>query len=101
MTGKCRVMTIMTWKEFYEKYDDWAESTVISKISSLKDIGPSSEVVDCANYIPEKAAEKLVRKAMSLGTVFTPNDITELDSAISENLASSQTWTCVADIQSI
>lgn len=75
-----------TWENFYEKYDEWSDSTVLSRISSLQDIGPSAEVVDCANNMSEEASEKLIRKAISMGMVFTPNDIYELDGVISEGL---------------
>lgn len=75
-----------TWKEFYDKYDNWSESTILSRISSLQDIGPSAEVIDCSNCISEQVAEKLVRKAISMGMTFTPNDIYELNGMISESL---------------
>lgn len=75
-----------TWKEFYDKYDNWSESTILSSISSLQDIGPSAEIIDCANCISEQVAEKLVRKAISMGMTFTPDDIYELNGMISENL---------------
>jgi len=75
-----------TWKEFYDKYDNWSESTILSRISSLQDIGPSAEVIDCANCISEQVAEKLVRKAISMGMTFTPDDIYELNGMISESL---------------
>ncbi len=78
---------MITWKKFYDKYNDWAESTLLSRISSLQDMGPTSEIVDCVKYIPENAGEKLLRKAMNMGTVFTPNDIWEMDGVISEHLA--------------
>lgn len=76
-----------TWKDFYENYDNWAESTILSRISSLQDIGPSAEVIDCANCISEQVAEKIVRKAISMGMTFTPDDIFELNGMVSESLA--------------
>lgn len=36
----------MTWPDFYQHYDEWAESTQLKKISSLENIGPASEVAD-------------------------------------------------------
>ena len=76
----------MTWNDFYENYDNWSDSTQLSRISSLKDMGSSEEVADCVNYISANVAEKLVRKALSMGTVFTPNDIYEMNGQISEKL---------------
>jgi len=76
----------MTWQDFYENYDNWSDSTLLSRISSLNGNCPSEEVTDCVNYISDNAAEKLVRKALSLGTVFTPNDIYEMNGQISEKL---------------
>lgn len=75
----------MTWPDFYQHYDEWAESTQLKKISSLESIGPASEVADACNYLcGEKAADALVRKAIRLGLVFTPQDIIALDGTISE-----------------
>ena len=77
-----------TWNEFYEKYDDWADSTQLKKISSLTDMGTAEQVADCTNYISDTVAEKLVKKAISMGTVFAPKDITTMDGQISEELTS-------------
>ena len=75
----------MTWPDFYQHYDEWAESTQLKKISSLENIGPASEVADACNYLcGERAADALVRKAIRLGLVFTPQDIIALDGTISE-----------------
>ena len=54
----------MTWDEYYMNFYEWAESTQISRLSSLTDFGPSDEIVEVVqNFYDEKVATRLVRKA--------------------------------------
>ena len=54
---------------FYE----WAESTQISRLSSLTDFGPSDEIVEVVqNFYDEKVATRLVRKALDYGVSLLP-----------------------------
>ena len=69
----------MTWEIFYEKCGDWSESTQIKHISSLTDFGSSDEICDAVGYMSEKAATKLVRKAIAAGVVFSAENLEELD----------------------
>ena len=69
----------MTWEIFYDRCGDWSESTQIKHISSLTDFGPSSEICDAVGYMAEKAATKLVRKAIASGIKFSAEDLEELD----------------------
>lgn len=64
-----------TWRDFYDNCSEWADSTVLSRISSLKDMGPASEVVEATEYMDEKCANALIRKALTFGVVFRPADI--------------------------
>ena len=41
----------MKWEDYYDRFWDWAESTKISRISSLTDFTSSAEVVEIANII--------------------------------------------------
>ncbi len=68
----------MKWKTFQEKYDEWADSTVLKYIHQLEDLGPSSEIASVCNYIDPKAASLLVQKADSAGIVFSPREIIDL-----------------------
>ena len=67
-----------TWKDFYDNSSEWADSTVLSRISSLKEIGSAEEVVKASEYLSEKCGNALIRKARALGVVFAPDDIAEL-----------------------
>lgn len=70
----------MDWETFYDRWEDWAESTLISRISSLKSIGPSNEIVEVACFcLCFDAAYKLIVKAVKLGAKFSFDDIIELD----------------------
>ena len=69
----------MDWDEYYEKFYDWATSTQISRMSSLTSYGASSEVAEVAQeYMDEKAASRLVKKAVAYGVQFTPEEIYDL-----------------------
>lgn len=69
----------MDWETYYEKFYDWATSTQISRISSLTSYGASSEVAEVAQeYMDEKAASRLIKKAVAYGVQFTPEEIYDL-----------------------
>ena len=71
----------MTWQEYYNKFYDWAESTQISRISSITDFSGASslEVVELALYLGDEAAStRLVKKALHNGVRFTADDVLEL-----------------------
>ena len=69
----------MDWDQYYEKFYDWATSTQISRMSSLTSYGASSEVAEVAQeYMDEKAASRLIKKAVAYGVQFTPEEIYDL-----------------------
>lgn len=69
----------MDWDTYYEKFYDWATSTQISRMSSLTSFGASSEVAEIAQeYMDEKAASRLIKKAVAYGVQFTPDEIYDL-----------------------
>ena len=77
----------MTWETFYDRFYDWADSTQISNISKLTDFGPSAEVCEIAtSFVDEKAATRLVKKAITAGVRFTSAEVLELDGCVSEDL---------------
>lgn len=69
----------MDWDQYYEKFYDWTTSTQISRMSSLTSYGASSEVAEVAQeYMDEKAASRLIKKAVAYGVQFTPEEIYDL-----------------------
>lgn len=77
----------MTWDDFYDRYSDWTESTLKTRISSLKDVGNGEDVVDvCQDILDEKIKIQLIRKSMKLGVKFTYDDFLNLDGEIPDAL---------------
>ena len=77
----------MTWDEYYEKINDWAVSTAVNKISALKNIGESDEVVDALNIIAfedEKGAARLLNRAIQQGITFSGENLAEISSICNE-----------------
>ena len=69
----------MDWDQYYEKFYDWTTSTQISRMSSLTSYGASSEGAEVAQeYMDEKAASRLIKKAVAYGVQFTPEEIYDL-----------------------
>lgn len=69
----------MEWDEYYRKFDEWATSTQISRLSALTSYGPSDEVVEVAQgLMDETAASRLIRRALAAGVQFTAEEICEL-----------------------
>ena len=86
----------MDWDSYYEKFYEWATSTQIKKMSSLTSFGASAEVAEVAQeYMDEKAASRLIKKAVANGVQFTPDEIYDLSgccdtSAMNELLKSAK-----------
>ena len=86
----------MDWDSYYEKFYEWATSTQIKKMSSLISFGASAEVAEVAQeYMDEKAASRLIKKAVANGVQFTPDEIYDLSgccdtSAMNELLKSAK-----------
>ena len=77
----------MKWDDYYEKINDWAVSTAVSKISSLEDMGTSDEIVDALNIIAfedEKGAARLLNRAIQYGVKFSGENLVEISSICSE-----------------
>ena len=76
------VISFMTWDDFYDRFGEWSDSTLASRISSLKEMGPSSEIAEVAGCLNPQYAEKLIQKAVSLGKIFTPEDLMEINGVV-------------------
>lgn len=77
----------MTWAEYYDKFYDWSESTQISRLSSVKDFGPSDEVCEIAEaFCDEKIASRLIRKALAAGVKFSSENVSDLEGVITDEL---------------
>ena len=46
----------MEWGEYYRKFDEWATSTQISRLSALTSYGPSNEVAEVAQGLMDETA---------------------------------------------
>ena len=77
----------MKWKDYYDRFWDWAESTQISRISGLTDFTSSAEVAEIANeFFDEKNSTRLVKRAMQNGIRFTPAEVIELGGCLTEQV---------------
>lgn len=77
----------MKWEDYYNRFWDWAESTQISRISTLTDFTSSAEVAEIANeFFDEKISTRLVKRAMQNGIRFTPAEIIELGGCVAEDV---------------
>lgn len=69
----------MDWNTYYEKFYDWANSTQINRLSQLTFFGPADEVTEVAQeLLNEKAASRLIRKALAAGVTFSAENIYDL-----------------------
>ena len=71
----------MLWEEYYEKIDEWANSTAVNRLSKLEYFGPSEEIVytiqvlGCKN---EKAATRLLKMAINAGVTFSGEELVDI-----------------------
>ena len=77
----------MKWEDYYARFWEWAESTQISRVSSLTDFTFSAEVAEIANeFFDEKISTRLVKRAMQNGIRFTPAEIIGLGGCLTEEV---------------
>lgn len=52
----------MIWKQFYDGYLCWSDSTVSSRLSQISDLqnADSTEIVDCCQCIDEALARRVI-----------------------------------------
>lgn len=76
----------MTWEEYYDRFYDWANSTQISRISKLTSFGSADEICEVAMELSdERAATRLIKKAVSAGVAFNAEQIIDLMDALNED----------------
>lgn len=74
-----------TWDEYYEKFYDWATSTQIKHLSDLTSYGAPDEITEVAMELcDEKAASRLVNRALDAGVRFGPAHVEDLNMSINE-----------------
>ena len=77
----------MLWNDFYDRYPSWADSTLKSKISTLKNIGSGKEVVEvCLDIDDYTIRSQLIRKAIKLGVKFKDDDLNCLNWELPEDV---------------
>lgn len=70
----------MQWEEYYDKIEEWATSTAVSRMSQLTSFGPPDEIVDVINTIgcvDEKGAVRLLKKATAAGVKFSGEQLSD------------------------
>ena len=79
----------MKWQDYYDRFWEWEESTQLNRISSLTDFTSSAEVAEIAvDSCEDNLAMKLVKRALSQGVRFSPEEIIELSCLVDEDLLS-------------
>lgn len=70
----------MDWSTYYERFYGWAESTQISRISTIDEFGDVGDEVTevIQNLLDCKACTRLVKRALMHGVRFTAAEIDEI-----------------------
>jgi len=71
----------MNWDDFYDRFYEWADSTKVSRISSLTSFGDEDSVCEIAAeyaYLGNNECTKFLKKVISLGAKFSVQSIMEL-----------------------
>jgi hypothetical protein len=99
----------MLWEEYYEKIDEWANSTAVNRLSKLESFGPPEEIIYVINELAfenEKAATRLLRMATDVGVKFTGEQLAEIcliceESEIERAIRHSCSHFSAADIEAL
>lgn len=77
---------MMTWKQFYDGYLCWSDSTVSSGLSQISDLqnADTTEIVDCCQCIDEALARRLLCKTEKVQLSFTYAQVAELAAFIGD-----------------
>ena len=79
----------MTWEEYYDRFYDWAESTRISKLSSVDVLGPAEEVTEIMlefAFSHEDIVNRIARKAIEQKVIFSAENIMDLTNCMDSGL---------------
>lgn len=72
----------MKWSDYYERYDDWQESTQYSRLASVSDFGPegspSNEIADCVQYVNDRTGTSILRRALAAGVRFSADEVMDI-----------------------
>ena len=69
----------MEWDDFFACYSDWSDDILLRRIRKLKKFGPSEEVAEAIQCMPNSEAEDLLyKKAVTAGVKFTREEKEEL-----------------------
>ena len=85
-------MKKLSWEEYVEKFDSWAESTQCSYVSRLESFGSHEEVAEIALCLNEAASSKLINMAIDAGIRFDEEDI-----FLTEFAENPETWQRMKD----
>lgn len=82
----------MKWADYYKHYDNWQASTQYSRLASVTDWGAdtsqSSQIADCIQYVDERTAVYILKKALHADIRFSPGEIVEIiDTGITDDSA--------------
>lgn len=72
----------MKWSDYYERYDDWQESTQYSRLASVSDFGPagspSNEIADCLQSVNDRTGTSILRRALAAGVRFSADEVMDI-----------------------
>lgn len=71
----------MTWQQYYDQFYDWADSTQVSRISSISDFSgaKTEEIIEAAlSFADEGPATRLIKRALEGGVRFSAEDVLEV-----------------------
>lgn len=71
----------MLWADYYDKIGEWATSTAVNRISQLESLGPPEEILEAIADIAfhdTKGANRLLKKAVAAGVIFSGEQLFEL-----------------------
>ena len=71
-------MKPISWKNYYDKFYDWEESTQKNYVNRLSGFGPAEEVWEIAQEFAlsdEEFASKFIQRALDAGVRFTPEQV--------------------------
>ena len=76
-------MRPLSWKEYYDNFDSWAESTREQYVSRLSSVGSHDEVAAIVNSIyTERIASRLLTMALDAGVRFSSSDISLMEFSV-------------------
>ena len=73
----------MTWKTFYDHYDEWSTATLKRHIADLENYGSPTQIVEVADCLDD--ADSFILAALNAGVIFRPDDLLSLDGVICQS----------------